>query len=213
VAGTDILAALGRTPNTRGIGLDKAGIEVTGSGHIRVNERLETTAPNVWALGECAGSPYFTHVSYDDFRIVHENLKGGDRSTKGRLVPYCLFTDPPLARVGLSESEARAGDIAYRIASLPMAEVLRTRTLSEPRGFMKATHSDRILGFTAFGSEAGELMGTVQVAMLAGQPYTVLRDAVFTHPTMTEGLNFLFANVPAGSANNVEEHEYAGSVR
>jgi pyruvate/2-oxoglutarate dehydrogenase complex dihydrolipoamide dehydrogenase (E3) component len=216
VEGTDILAALGRTPNTHGTGLDKAGIEVTESGHIRVNERLETTAPNVWALGECAGSPYFTHVSYDDFRIVHENLNGGDRSTKGRLVPYCVFTDPPLARVGLSESEARAGNIAYRIASLPMAEVLRTRTLTEPRGFMKAlidTDSDRILGFTAFGPEAGEIMGTVQVAMLTGQPYTVLRDAVFTHPTMTEGLNFLFANVPAGSAHKVDKYEYAGNVR
>jgi pyruvate/2-oxoglutarate dehydrogenase complex dihydrolipoamide dehydrogenase (E3) component len=216
VEGTDILAALGRTPNTHGTGLDKAGIEVTESGHIRVNERLETTAPNVWALGECAGSPYFTHVSYDDFRIVHENLNGGDRSTKGRLVPYCVFTDPPLARVGLSESEARAGNIAYRIASLPMAEVLRTRTLTEPRGFMKAlidTDNDRILGFTAFGPEAGEIMGTVQVAMLTGQPYTVLRDAVFTHPTMTEGLNFLFANVPAGSAHKVDKYEYAGNVR
>jgi pyruvate/2-oxoglutarate dehydrogenase complex dihydrolipoamide dehydrogenase (E3) component len=216
VEGTDILAALGRTPNTRGIGLDKAGIEITESGHIRVNERLETTAPNVWALGECAGSPYFTHVSYDDFRIVYENLNGGDRSTKGRLIPYCVFTDPPLARVGLSESEARAGNIAYRIASLPMAEVLRTRTLTEPRGFMKAlidTDNDRILGFTAFGPEAGEIMATVQVAMLAGQPYTVLRDAVFTHPTMSEGFNFLFINVPGNTVHKGEKYQYAGNVR
>lgn len=210
VEGTDILAALGRTPNSQGIGLDRAGIEVTESGHIRVNERLETSAPNVWAMGECAGSPYFTHVSYDDFRIIHENLNGGDRNTRDRLIPYCVFLDPPLARVGLNESQARAGNIGYRVASLPMREVLRTRTLSEPRGFMKAlidAHSDRILGFTAFGPEAGELMGTVQTAMLAGQPYTTLRDAVFTHPTMTEGLNFLFAGAPT----DVEKREYAGT--
>jgi len=200
IEGSDILAALGRTPNTRGIGLDTAGIDLTASGHIRVNERLETTAPGVWAMGECAGSPYFTHVAWDDFRIVHANLNGGKRTTRDRLIPYCLFIDPPLARVGLNEMQARASNVPYRVASLPMAGVLRTRTLSEPRGFMKAlidAHSDRILGFTAFGPEAGELMGTVQVTMLAGQPYTLLRDAVFTHPTMTEGFNFLFGDMPS----------------
>jgi pyruvate/2-oxoglutarate dehydrogenase complex dihydrolipoamide dehydrogenase (E3) component len=200
IEGSDILAALGRIPNTRGIGLDKAGIDLTQSGHIRVNERLETTAPGVWAMGECAGSPYFTHVAWDDFHIVHANLNGGNRTTRDRLIPYCLFIDPPLARVGLSEMQARASNIPYRVASLPMAGVLRTRTLSETRGFMKAlidAHSDRILGFVAFGPEAGELMGTVQVAMLAGQPYTLLRDAVFTHPTMTEGFNFLFGDMPS----------------
>jgi pyruvate/2-oxoglutarate dehydrogenase complex dihydrolipoamide dehydrogenase (E3) component len=198
--GSDILAALGRTPNTREIGLDLAGVDVKESGHIRVNERLETTARNVWAMGECAGSPYFTHVAWDDFRIVHANLNGGNRSTRDRLIPYCLFIDPPLARVGLNETQARSSNIAYRVASMPMAAVLRTRTLSEPRGFMKAlidARSDRILGFTAFGPEAGELMGTVQVAMLAGQPYSLLRDAVFTHPTMTEGFNFLFGDMPS----------------
>jgi len=200
IEGSDILAALGRTPNTREIGLDRAGIDVKESGHIRVNERLETTAPNVWAMGECAGSPYFTHVAWDDFRIVYANLKGGNRNTRDRLIPFCLFIDPPLARVGLNETQARASNIAYRVASMPMAAVLRTRTLSEPRGFMKAlidAHSDRILGFTAFGPEAGELMGTVQVAMLAGQRYSLLRDAVFTHPTMTEGFNFLFGDMPS----------------
>ena len=199
VEGTDILAALGRTPNTQGIGLEKAGIDVTELGHIRVNDRLATTAPNVWAVGECAGSPYFTHVSEDDFRIVHANLNGGNRSTRDRLIPYCVFTDPPLGRVGVNESQARANNIAYRVASLPMEAVLRTRTLSETRGFMKViidAHSDRILGFAAFGPEAGELMSNVQVAMLAQQPYTLLRDAVFTHPTMTEGLGPLFARVP-----------------
>jgi pyruvate/2-oxoglutarate dehydrogenase complex dihydrolipoamide dehydrogenase (E3) component len=198
VEGTEILAALGRTPNTKGIGLEKAGIAVNPAGHIQVNERLEATAENVWAIGECAGSPYFTHVSFDDFRIIRANLNGGKRRTGDRLIPYCVFLDPPLARVGLSETEAQAAKVAYRVVSLPMAEVLRTRTLSEPRGFMKAlidTRNDRILGFAAFGPEAGELMGTVQVAMLAGQPYTTLRDAVFTHPTMSEGFNFLFSTM------------------
>jgi len=199
ITGTDILAALGRVPNTQGIGLGKAGIEVTELGHIRVNDRLETTAPNVWAVGECAGSPYFTHVSENDFHIIHTNLNGGNRSTRDRLVPYCLFIDPPLGRVGVNESQARANNISYRVASLPMVAVFRPLTLSETRGFMKVlidTHSDRILGFAALGAEAGELMANVQVAMLAGQPYTLLRDAVFTHPTMSEGLGMLFARVP-----------------
>jgi pyruvate/2-oxoglutarate dehydrogenase complex dihydrolipoamide dehydrogenase (E3) component len=199
VEGTDILAALGRIPNTHGIGLDKAGIKVTDQGHIQVNERLETTAPNVWALGECAGSPYFTHVSENDFHIVHANLNGGNRRTTDRLIPYCVFIDPPLGRVGLTEWEARKANIDYRVASLPMEAVWRPWTLSEKRGFMKVlvdAKSDRILGFAAFGPEAGELMGNVQVAMLAGQPYTLLRDAIFAHPTMTEGLSSLFANVP-----------------
>src|SRR5438552_16167710 len=129
VEGTDILAALGRTPNTQGIGLEKAGIEVTEVGHIRVNDRLETTAPNVWAVGECAGSPYFTHVSEYDFYIIHTNLNGGNRSARDRLVPYCLFIDPPLGRVGVNESQARANSISYRVASLPMAAVFRPLTL------------------------------------------------------------------------------------
>ena len=119
--GTDILVAVGRTPNTTGIGLEKAGIEVTEKGHIRVNDRLETTAPNVWAMGECAGSPYFTHVSEDDFDIIHKNLNGGRRTTTDRLVPYCVFIDPELARVGLNESQAREHGVAYRVASVPVA--------------------------------------------------------------------------------------------
>lgn len=199
IEGTDILAALGRVPNTEGIGLEKAGIEVTEHGHIHVNDRLETTAPNVWAIGECAGSPYFTHVSENDFHIIQANLNGGNRSTRDRLVPYCLFIDPPLGRVGINESQALANNISYRVASLPMEAVFRPQTLSETRGFMKVlidAHSDRILGFAALGPEAGELMANVQVAMLAGQPYTLLRDAVFTHPTMSEGLRMLFARVP-----------------
>lgn len=195
IEGTDILVAVGRTPNTQGVGLEKAGIELTEKGHIRVNDRLETSAPNVWAIGDCAGSPYFTHVSEDDFHIVHANLNGGHRSTRERLVSYCVFTDPPLARIGLNESQAQTLHVAYRVASLPMEGIWRPWTLSEKRGFMKAIideRSDRILGFTAFGPEAGELMGTVHVMMLAEQPYTILRDAAFAHPTMTEGLKALF---------------------
>ena len=199
MTGTDILAALGRVPNTQGVGLEKAGIEVTEHGHIRVNDRLETTAPNIWAVGECAGSPYFTHVSESDFHIIHANLNGGNRSTRDRLVPYCLFIDPPLGRVGINEAQARANNVSYRVASLPMNAVFRPLTLSETRGFMKVlidADNDRILGFAALGPEAGELMANVQVAMLAGQPYTLLRDAVFTHPTMSEGLGLLFDRVP-----------------
>ncbi len=210
--GTDILVATGRTPNTSGIGLDKAGIELAEKGHIRVNDRLETTAPNVWAMGECAGSPYFTHVSEDDFGIIHENLNGGQRSTKDRLVPYCVFIDPELARVGLNESEARKRGVACRVASVPVDSGWRPWTLSERRGFMKTlidAHSDRILGFTAFGPEAGELMSTVQVAMLAGLPYTILRDTMFAHPTMTEGLKALFMAVPQRLENHAEQPQHA----
>jgi pyruvate/2-oxoglutarate dehydrogenase complex dihydrolipoamide dehydrogenase (E3) component len=167
---------------------------------VKVNERLQTTAEGVWAVGDCAGSPYFTHIGFDDFRVVRDNLAGKDRVTTGRQVPFCLFTDPELARVGLSEREARERGIAYRLATIPMEHVLRTRTLSEPRGFLKALieqDGDRILGFTALGVEAGEVMAVVQVAMAAGLPYTLLRDMVLTHPTMAEGLGPLFSAVPA----------------
>jgi pyruvate/2-oxoglutarate dehydrogenase complex dihydrolipoamide dehydrogenase (E3) component len=208
VEGSDILVAAGRTPNTQGIGLETAGVQVDERGYIKVNERLETTAPNVWAMGDCAGSPHFTHVAFDDFRIVRDNLNGGNHTIRDRLVPYCVFTDPQLARVGLSESDAERGGIEYRLAKLPMAAVLRTRTLSETRGFMKAiidAHSDRILGFTAFGNEAGDLMSAVQIAIIAGLPYTSLRDAILTHPTMAEGLTALFANVPARSQTRLAE--------
>jgi len=199
IAGSDVLVAVGRTPNTAGIGLELAGVELDSRGYIRVNDRLETSAPDVWAVGECAGSPQFTHVSVDDFRIVRDNLAGGTRSTRDRLIPYCVFTDPPLARVGLSEREARQRGIATRVATLPMNDVLRTRTLDETAGFMKVlveTPGDRILGFTMIGPEAGEVMATVQTAMVGGLPYTVFRDAILAHPTMAEGLTDLFAAVP-----------------
>jgi pyruvate/2-oxoglutarate dehydrogenase complex dihydrolipoamide dehydrogenase (E3) component len=200
IEATDLLVAAGRSPNTRGIGLDQTGVELDTQGYIKVNERLETTAPNVWAMGDCAGSPQFTHVAFDDFRIVRDNLTGGNRTTTDRLVPFCLFTDPELARVGLNESEAKSRGLEYRVAKMPMASVLRTRTLSEPRGFLKMlidAYSDRILGLTVFGVEASELMATVQTAMLGELPYTALRDAIFTHPTVAEGLTVLLANVPA----------------
>jgi pyruvate/2-oxoglutarate dehydrogenase complex dihydrolipoamide dehydrogenase (E3) component len=202
VAGSHILVATGRTPNTAGIGLDVAGVELDARGYIKVNDRLETSAAQVWAVGECAGSPQFTHVSEDDFRIVRDNLAGGNRSTRDRLVPYCLFTDPPLARVGLSEKEARQRGIAVRVAKLPMIAVLRARSTGETTGFMKVlveAKGDRILGFVMIGPEAGEVMAVVQTAMIGGLPYTLLRDAILTHPTMAEGLGSLFGAVPAAA--------------
>jgi len=198
--GSHLLVATGRTPNTEGIGLELAGVELTDRGYVKVNERLQATAPGVWAVGESAGSPQFTHIAFDDFRVIRDNLEGGNHVTTGRQVPYCLFTDPELARVGLSETEARARKIAYRLFRIPIAAVLRTRTLSETRGFLKAlvdTTSDRILGFTAFGVDAGEIMGSVQIAMIAGLPYLGLRDAIITHPTLLEGLIVLFSSTPA----------------
>jgi len=199
IEGSDILVATGRIPNTDGIGLDVTGVDLDDRGYIRVNERLETTAPAVWAIGECAGSPQFTHASVDDFRIIRDNLDGGHRSTRDRLVPYCMFTDPPLARVGLSESEARTQGIAVRVARLPMSAVLRTEATDEKQGFMKALvgTDDQILGFTMIGSEAGEVMAAVQTAMLANLPYQRLRDGVIAHLTVAEGLGPLLSNTPA----------------
>jgi pyruvate/2-oxoglutarate dehydrogenase complex dihydrolipoamide dehydrogenase (E3) component len=203
IEGTDVLVSVGRTPNTSGIGLDVAGVELDERGYIRVDERLETTAPDVWAIGECAGSPQFTHASFDDFRVIRDNLSGVDHTTRDRLVPYCVFTDPPLARVGLSETEARERGIHVRVAKLPTGDVPRTRTIDERRGFMKALvaeREDHILGFAMIGPEAGEVMAVVQTAMLARLPYTVLRDAIIAHPTMAEGLGILFAGVPPRGA-------------
>jgi pyruvate/2-oxoglutarate dehydrogenase complex dihydrolipoamide dehydrogenase (E3) component len=202
--GTHILVATGRNPNTEGLDLELTGVELTDRGYIKVNDRLQTTAPGVWAIGEVAGSPQFTHISIDDFRVVHANLTGGNRVTTGRQVPYCLFTDPELAHIGLSETEAQAQGIPYRLFKVPMETNLRARTLSETRGFVKAlveTNSDRILGFTAFGVGAGEVLAAVQVAMIAALPYTALRDAVLTHPTLAEGLMPLFSS--AASAYNL----------
>ena len=196
--GTHLLVAAGRIPNTENIGLEANGVELTDTGYIRVNDRLETTAKNVWAIGECAGSPQFTHASLDDFRIIRDNLAGGNRSTKNRQVPFCMFLDPPFARVGLNEGEARHQGIPVRVVKLPTASVLKTRTTGNRVGFMKALVSDddRIVGFSMIGAEAGEVMSVVQTAMIARLPYTALRDAILAHPTMAEGLNGLFGAVP-----------------
>jgi pyruvate/2-oxoglutarate dehydrogenase complex dihydrolipoamide dehydrogenase (E3) component len=199
IEGSDILVAAGRIPNTAGIGLEEAGVELDGRGYIRVNERLETSASEVWAIGECAGSPQFTHVSADDFQIIKDNLAGGKRSTRDRLIPYCMFTDPPLARVGLTEGEAQRRGVTARVAKLPTSAVLRAQATGERQGFMKALiggSDDRILGFTMIGADAGEVMAAVQTAMLADLPYSRLRDAILAHPTMAEGLGSLFSNVP-----------------
>jgi pyruvate/2-oxoglutarate dehydrogenase complex dihydrolipoamide dehydrogenase (E3) component len=212
--GSHLLLAGGRTPNTEGIGLELAGVELTDRGYIKVDERLATTAPGVWAIGEVAGSPQFTHVSVDDFRVVHDSITGGKRVTTGRLIPYCMFTDPELAHIGLSEKEAKERRIAYRLFKIPMAAVMRATTLSETRGFLKAlveVNTDRILGFTGFGVDVGEILSSVQIAMLAGLPYTALRDGILTHPTLVEGLIPLFSSAP--STHNVAETKPASTAR
>jgi pyruvate/2-oxoglutarate dehydrogenase complex dihydrolipoamide dehydrogenase (E3) component len=202
-----LLVATGRTPNTENLGLELAGVELTERGYIKVNERLETTAPGIWAIGEVAGSPQFTHIAYDDFRVVRDNLAGRNHVTTGRQIPFSLFTDPKLARIGLSETEAADQRITYRLFKIPMAAVLRTRTLSETRGFMKAlvAEDDRILGFTVFGVDGGETMSAVQIAVIAGLPYTAIRDAILAHPTLAEGLMVLFSSAAGSVAHDVKE--------
>jgi pyruvate/2-oxoglutarate dehydrogenase complex dihydrolipoamide dehydrogenase (E3) component len=203
IEGSDLLIAVGRVPNTADIGLEDLGVQLNAQGYIQVNDRLETSAAGVWAIGECAGSPQFTHASIADFRIVSANMAGGNRSTRDRLVPYVLFTDPPLAHVGLTEQEARKQGLPVRIAKLPMSHVLRTAATDETEGFMKvlvSSNDDRIVGFTMLGSEAGEVMAAVQTAMLARLPYQELRDAVIAHLTFAEGLGALLANVPSRPA-------------
>ena len=198
VEATHILVAAGRQPNTDEIGLEKAGIELSPNGYIEVNDSLQTTAEGVFAVGDCAGSPQFTHIAYDDYRVVQRVMKGESATVSGRQVPYTLFTDPELAHVGLHEHEAKEQGIEYRLLKLPMAAVLRTRTLGETAGFLKAliAADDLILGFTALGVGAGELLAPVQLAMSAGLPYTALRDLIVTHPTMSEGLMYLFSSTP-----------------
>jgi pyruvate/2-oxoglutarate dehydrogenase complex dihydrolipoamide dehydrogenase (E3) component len=196
IRGTHILVAAGRTPNTRELGLELGGVEQTKEGYVKVNEKLETTAPGVWAVGDVAGSPQFTHVSKDDYRIFRSSVMGENRVTTNRLIPYCLFLEPELARVGFSETEAQRQNVEYRLFKVPMASVLRAEAIVEPRGFMKAlvAESDHsIIGFTAFGFNAGEVMSAVQLAMLAKLPYTSIRDAIIAHPTMVEGLQALFS--------------------
>ena len=196
IEGTDILVAAGRTPNTRHIGLEQARIALDERGFVKVNDRMQTSADGVWAVGECAGSPQFTHAALDDYRVVRDNLAGIERTTSSRLIPYCAFIDPELGRVGLDETMAKEQGIAVRTAKIAMTSVLRARAIGETRGFMKmliAADSDRILGFTMLGAQASEVIAVVQVAMLAGLPCTKLRDAILTHPTMAEGLNVLLS--------------------
>ena len=196
--GSHILVATGRMPNTQNMDLDTVGIKTTPAGHFQVNDRLETTAPGVWAIGDCAGSPYFTHASYDDFRIIRDNLAGGNRTKNGRQIPSVTFTDPEIAHVGLTETEAKKQGTAYRLGKIPMAAALRSRTLDETRGFMKVliAPDDRILGFTAIGPGTGELLPAIQLAMTANMPYSAVHNLILTHPTLSEGFLNLFNDVP-----------------
>lgn len=191
-----ILAATGRAPNTEELGLDTAAVRTNERGFITVNERLETSAPGIWAMGDVTGGPAFTHISYDDFRILRTNLlAGGGAVTTGRLVPYTVYFDPQLGRVGMSETEARAKGRNVRVATLPMTSVARAIEVGETRGFMKAildSASGEILGFAALGLEGGELMSMVEIAMLGKVPWSILKEAIFAHPTLAESLNNLF---------------------
>jgi pyruvate/2-oxoglutarate dehydrogenase complex dihydrolipoamide dehydrogenase (E3) component len=199
VTGTHLLVATGRVPRTVGIGLDVAGVALDERGFIKVGERLATSAPNTWAIGEVAGTPMFTHASFDDYRVLKSQLAGGKLTTRDRVIPYAMFIEPELARIGINESDAQRQGIAVRVAKLPMAAVPRARTTGEMLGFMKAivdAESDRILGFTMLGSNAGEVVASVQMAMLGNLPYTAIRDAILSHPTIAEGLNMLFAKIP-----------------
>jgi pyruvate/2-oxoglutarate dehydrogenase complex dihydrolipoamide dehydrogenase (E3) component len=201
IRGSHLLAATGRTPNTSGIGLAEAGIKLTERGHVSVDEQLRTSVDGVFAVGDCAGSPHFTHIAYDDFRLVSSYLTGSPRpgGKAGRQVPSVLFTHPELAQVGLREKEAKARGVPYRLTKLPMAAFLRTRTHGQMEGFAKALveeNGNQILGLTALGEGAGELLPVVQLAMKLGIPYTELADLVITHPTLNEGLVALFSSVP-----------------
>jgi pyruvate/2-oxoglutarate dehydrogenase complex dihydrolipoamide dehydrogenase (E3) component len=199
IEGSHLLLAAGRAPNTEALNLAAAGVEVDKGGFVVVNERLETSAEGVYALGDVKGGPAFTHISYDDYRILRANLlRGQSASTAGRLAPYTVFIDPQLGRVGMSEQEARAAGRRIKVARLPMSSVARALEVDETRGLMKAVvdaDSDQILGFAMLGIEGGEIMSAVQIAMLGKLPHTVLRDGVFAHPTLAESLNNLFTTL------------------
>ncbi|HEY7022386.1 MAG TPA: mercuric reductase [Ktedonobacterales bacterium] len=198
IACSHILAAAGRSPNTETLNLEAAGVRTEKGGFIAVNARLETSAPGIWALGDVKGGPAFTHISYDDFRIIRANLlEGGSRMHHDRHVPYTVFIDPQLGRVGLGEEEARAAGKNIRVAKMPISYIARAIEIDESRGFMKAVvdaESGQILGCAILGIEGGELMAMIEIAMLGHVHYTTLRDAVFAHPTLAESLNNLFAN-------------------
>ncbi|MCY0994719.1 mercuric reductase [Nannocystis sp. ILAH1] len=191
--GSHLLIATGRTPNTDSLNLAAAGIEVDARGQVKVDERLATSAPGVFAVGDVKGGPAFTHIAYDDYRILHTNLLGGgEATTRGRMVPYVVFTDPELARVGLSEAEARGEGRAIRVARMGMDRVARALEMDEARGFIEIVidaETERILGATILGVAAGELMSVLEVAMMGGLTASMLRDATFAHPTLGESLN------------------------
>jgi pyruvate/2-oxoglutarate dehydrogenase complex dihydrolipoamide dehydrogenase (E3) component len=198
VEGSELLAALGRVANTEKLNLAAAGVELDSRGFIQVNDRLETTAANVWALGDVNGGPQFTHVSLDDFRIVYANLHGGNRSTADRIIPYTLFIDPELGRIGMTEAEARRRGFNVQVARLPASSVPRAMTSGETRGYLKAvvdSDNGKLLGASILAAAGGEVIAVIQVAMQVGLPYTALRDMIFAHPTMAEGLNDLFARL------------------
>jgi len=196
IEGTHLLVATGRVPNSDTLNLPAAAISADARGFIRVNEKLETSAKDIYALGDIKGGPAFTHISYDDFRILRTNLlENGAASTTNRLVPYTVFIDPQLGRIGLSEAEARRQNRAIRVAKMPMNYVARALEVDESRGFLKAivdASTNQILGAAVLGLEGGEIMAQLQIAMMGQLPYTTLRDAVFAHPTLAESLNNLF---------------------
>jgi pyruvate/2-oxoglutarate dehydrogenase complex dihydrolipoamide dehydrogenase (E3) component len=198
VTGSHLLVASGRQPNVEALNLAAAGVVTGKGGSIQVNERLETTAPGIYALGDVKGGPAFTHISYDDYRILRTNLlEGGNASTAGRLVPYTVFIDPQLGRIGLTETEARQQGRPIRIARMPMAHVARALEVDETRGLIKVivdAESEQILGAAVLGIEGGEIASMLQIAMMGRLPYTALRDGIFPHPGLAEGLNNLFAN-------------------
>jgi pyruvate/2-oxoglutarate dehydrogenase complex dihydrolipoamide dehydrogenase (E3) component len=199
LSGSHLLLAAGRPPNTDLLNLEAAGVETDERGFVKVNDRLETNVEGIWALGDVKGGPAFTHISYDDYRVIKTNLlDGGDASIADRLVPYTVFIDPQLGRVGLSESEARERGLDYRVATMPMTRVARALEMDETRGMMKAVveaGTGRILGCAILGIEGGELMSMLHIAMIGKVPYTALRDAPFAHPTLAESFNNLFSVV------------------
>ena len=198
IKGSHLMVAVGRTPNSDTLNLTATGIETDGRGFIKTNNRLETNVADVYALGDIKGGPAFTHISYDDFRIIRANLiEKKNVTTEGRLVPYTCFIDPQLGHVGLTEEEARRQGRKIRVAKMPMSYVARAIETDEIRGFIKAiveAENDRILGATVLGMEGGEVMDVLEMAIIGKLPYTTLRDGIFAHPTLAEGLNNLFGS-------------------